>query len=626
MTRKQKKTLIRIIISAVLFASALALKLTGALNEWICAALFIVSYLTVGYDILIKAVKGIVKGQLVDENFLMAVASAGAMALRDFAEAAAVMLFYQIGELFQSVAVGKSRRSIAALIDIRPDVANLVTGDGVTEVDPAEVEIGSSILINPGERIPLDGVITDGSTTVDTCAVTGESVPRDSAVGDEVYSGCVNLTGAIRVRTTKGFGESTASRILELVEESGMRKSRSEALITRFARIYTPVVCILALLLASVPPIFLKFTGGDPAFGTYLKRALTFLVISCPCALVISVPLTFFGGVGCASRNGILIKGSNFFEALAETKYFVFDKTGTLTEGRFRVTETEPFGGFDPAEVLSLAARAEFGTRHPVGIGIREAAGVPKDDPSVSDLTEKPGFGVTATVDGMRVSVGNPKLMKTEGIEVPERGRAGETNVWVSVDGALAARIALADAVKDRAAEALNKLRSSGVEKTYMLTGDRRETAEKIAADAGIDRVKSDLLPSDKLEEFERIKETNGSKGKYAYVGDGINDAPVLALADVGIAMGAMGTDAAIEAADVVLMDDDVMKLPLALRIARRTLAISKENIAIALLVKLVCLVLGALGFAGMWLAIFADVGVMVLAVLNSTRSMRIKG
>ncbi len=626
MTRKQKRMLTRIIVSAVLFAFALIASHVEFFDKRISVAVFIASYLIAGYDVLVKAIKGIIKGQLVDENFLMAVASIGAIALGEFTEAAAVMLFYQVGELFQSVAVGKSRRSIAALVDIRPDVANLVTEGGVREVDPAEVEIGSTILVNPGERIPLDGVIVDGSTTVDTCAVTGESLPRDGVPGDEVFSGCVNLTGAIRVRTTKGFGESTASKILELVEESGMRKSRSETLITRFARIYTPVVCILAVLLAAVPPLILKLTGNDPAFGDFLRRAFTFLVISCPCALVISVPLTFFGGVGCASRKGILVKGSSYFEALAETKRVVFDKTGTLTAGKFKVTSVEPMDGFTKDEVLDLAARAEIGTRHPVGVSIREEKNPPKDDPSIRDVQEKPGFGVVAVVDGRRVAAGNAKLMAAEGVEtVPLPLEAGEMKVWVAADGKLAGAITVSDTVKKEAAEAIGKLRSSGISRTYMLTGDKRDSAEKIASITGIDELKYDLLPSDKLEEFERIKKENPGKGKFAYVGDGINDAPVLALADVGVAMGAMGTDAAIEAADVVIMDDDIMKLPLAVRIARRTLLISKENITLALLVKLVCLILGAVGIAGMWLAIFADVGVMVLAVLNATRAMRIK-
>lgn len=626
MTGKQKKMLIRIIVSAVLFAFALIASFAGFPYKRVLAGVFVASYLAAGFDVLIKAVKGIVKGQLVDENFLMAVASVGAIALGDFAEAAAVMLFYQVGELFQSVAVGKSRRSIAALVDIRPDVANLVTDEGIIEVDPSEVGIGSVILVNPGERIPIDGVIVDGSTTVDTCAVTGESLPRDGAPGDEVFSGCVNLTGAVRIRTTKEFGESTASKILELVEESGMRKSRSEALITKFARIYTPVVCSLAVILAAAPPVFLKLTGNDPAIGDYLRRAFTFLVISCPCALVISVPLTFFGGVGCASRKGILVKGSNYFEALAETKHFVFDKTGTLTEGKFKVTSVEPAGGFTKEEILDLAARAEMGTRHPVGVSIREERSPLKNDPAVRDIQEMPGFGVVAEVDGRRVAAGNAKLMTAEGIVTdPVPVEAGEMSVWVAVDGKLAGRITVSDTVKDKAAAAIKKLRSSGVTRTYMLTGDKRDSAEKIAAVTGIDEVKYDLLPSDKLEEFERIRKEHPGKGKFAYTGDGINDAPVLALADVGIAMGAMGTDAAIEAADVVIMDDDMMKLPLAVRIARRTLLISKENITLALLVKLVCLVLGAAGIAGMWLAIFADVGVMILAVLNATRAMRIK-
>ena len=624
MSKKQKNVLYRIIVSLILLV---AVSILDALVEmpWILRlALYLVPYLVIGYDILKKAGKGILKRQVFDENFLMAVATVGAVCLGDYKEGAAVMLFYQIGELFQSVAVGKSRKNIAALMDIRPDYANMMVDGKLEKVDPDDVEIGSEIIINPGEKVPIDGVITEGNTTLNTSALTGESVPRDASCGDEIISGCINMTGMIKVKTTKEFGDSTVSKILDLVENSAMKKSRSENFITKFAKYYTPAVCYGALALAILPPVVRLFMGTSPMWGEWIIRALTFLVISCPCALVISIPLSFFGGIGCASSNGILVKGSNYLEALSATKYIVFDKTGTLTKGVFEVTASYPENGFDKETLLGMAAYAESSSSHPISLSLKKAYGQEMDLSRVSDIEEIAGHGVCARVDGKKVYVGNMRLMQRENLTVTTEHKEG-TVCYVAVDGTYAGCIVISDVVKPTTKDAIAGLKKNGIKKTIMLTGDANETAQRVAAEIGIDEVHSELLPADKVAQVEHILNAKGEKENLAFVGDGINDAPVLSRADIGIAMGAMGSDAAIEAADVVLMDDDPAKIALAMKISVRTLKIVRENIVFALAVKAVCLILGALGIANMWVAIFADVGVMVLAVLNATRALKIR-
>lgn len=623
MNKKQKTMLYRIIIAAVLVAAVTVLEKILELNVWIAAVLYMVPYFVIGYDILKKAWKGILKRQVFDENFLMAVATVGAIALGEFREGVAVMLFYQIGELFQSVAVGKSRKNIAALMDIRPDYANIVVDGQIEKVDPDEVEIGTIIVINPGEKVPIDGIIIEGNTSLNTSALTGESVPRDAACGDEVISGCINLTGTIHIRTTKEFGDSTVSKILDLVENSSLKKSRSENFITKFAKYYTPAVCYSALALALIPPIFNMIIGNPAAWQTWIIRALTFLVISCPCALVISIPLSFFGGIGCASTNGILVKGSNYLEALAATKYIVFDKTGTLTKGVFEVTGNYPENGFSQDELLYYAAYAESGSSHPISLSIKKAYANKLELERVSGIEEVAGHGVKAVVDGKKVAAGNVKLMNKVGASVTLEHDDG-TAVYVAVDGVYAGCITISDVVKPTSKEAIAGLKAGGI-KTVMLTGDTARTAQRVGTELGLDEIHSELLPADKVAQVERLLGEKGAKENLAFVGDGINDAPVLSRADIGVAMGALGSDAAIEAADVVLMDDDPAKLALAMRISTRTLAIVRQNIVFALAVKLVCLLLGAIGIANMWVAIFADVGVMVLAVLNATRALKIK-
>ena len=581
-------------------------------------------YFVIGYDILWKALKGIKNRQVFDENFLMAVATVGALCLQDFKEGVAVMLFYQIGELFQSVAVGKSRKNIAALMDIRPDYANLMVDGKLEQVDPDDVEVGTEIVVDPGEKVPIDGVIVEGNTTLNTGALTGESVPWDAKPGDDVISGCINMSGRITVRTTKAFGESTVSKILDLVENSAMKKSKSENFITKFARYYTPAVCYSALALAVLPPLIRLLAGHPAMWAEWITRALTFLVISCPCALVISIPLSFFGGIGCASKNGILVKGSNYLEALADTKYIVCDKTGTLTKGVFQVTGVYPAPGVDKKELLGLAAYAESGSHHPISQSLKDAYGQPLKGERVSAIQEIAGHGVQALVDGHPVAVGNAKLMEKIGAALPG-ARTDGTTVYVAADGKYIGCIVISDVVKPTAKAAMAALKENGVKMTVMLTGDAKAAADRVAAKIGMDRVESELLPGDKVAQVEKLLAEKGPKENLAFVGDGINDAPVLSRADVGIAMGALGSDAAIEAADVVLMDDDPSKIALAMKISRHTLQIVWQNIVFALAVKAVCLVLGALGIAGMWLAIFADVGVMVLAVLNATRALKIK-
>ena len=553
----------------------------------------------------------------------MAVATVGAIAIGEFREGVAVMLFYQIGELFQSVAVGKSRKNIAALMDIRPDYANIVVDGQLQKVDPDEVEIGTTIVVNPGERVPIDGVIIDGNTSLNTSALTGESVPRDAVCGDEVISGCINLTGTIHIRTTKEFGDSTVSKILDLVENSSLKKSRSENFITKFAKYYTPAVCYSALALAIIPPVINLIIGNPAAWLTWIIRALSFLVVSCPCALVISIPLSFFGGIGCASTNGILVKGSNYLEALADTKYIVFDKTGTLTKGVFEVTGNYPENGFTPDELLYYAAYAESGSSHPISISLKKAYDKKLELERVTGIEEVAGHGVTAVVDGRKTAAGNVKLMKKVGAAVTSEHDDG-TAVYVAIDGVYAGCITISDVVKPTSKEAISGLKSAGI-RTVMLTGDTAKTAQLVGTELGIDEIHSELLPADKVAQVERLLGEKGAKEKLAFVGDGINDAPVLSRADIGVAMGALGSDAAIEAADVVLMDDDPAKLALAMRISTKTLKIVRQNIAFALAVKFACLILVALGIANMWVAIFADVGVMVLAVLNATRALRIK-
>ena len=623
MNKKQKTMLYRIIIAAVLVAAVTVLEKILELNVWIAAVLYMVPYFVIGYDILKKAWKGILKRQVFDENFLMAVATVGAIALGEFREGVAVMLFYQIGELFQSVAVGKSRKNIAALMDIRPDYANIVVDGQIEKVDPDEVEIGTIIVVNPGEKVPIDGIIIEGNTSLNTSALTGESVPRDAACGDEVISGCINLTGTIHIRTTKEFGDSTVSKILDLVENSSLKKSRSENFITKFAKYYTPAVCYSALALALIPPIFNMIMGNPAAWQTWIIRALTFLVISCPCALVISIPLSFFGGIGCASTNGILVKGSNYLEALAATKYIVFDKTGTLTKGVFEVTGNYPENGFSQDELLYYAAYAESGSSHPISLSLKKAYADKLELERVSGIEEVAGHGVKAVVDGKKVAAGNVKLMNKVGASVTSEHDDG-TAVYVAIDGVYAGCIPISDVVKPTSKEAIAGLKAGGI-KTVMLTGDTARTAQRVGTELGLDEIHSELLPADKVAQVERLLGEKGAKENLAFVGDGINDAPVLSRADIGVAMGALGSDAAIEAADVVLMDDDPAKLALAMRISTRTLTIVRQNIVFALAVKLVCLLLGAIGIANMWVAIFADVGVMVLAVLNATRALKIK-
>ena len=616
MTKKQKTNLIRIIVSAVLVAGIWLSPLTG----WLEGVLYLLPYFIVGYDILLKAVKGIFRGQVFDENFLMAVATVGAMALGDWREGCAVMVFYQVGELFQSYAVGKSRRSISDLMDIRPDYANIESGGALEKVDPDDVAVGTVIVVQPGERIPIDGVVTEGESAVNTSALTGESLPRQVKAGDEVLSGCVNLSGLLHIRTTKEFGDSTVAKILDLVENSSMKKAKAENFITKFARVYTPAVCYSALALAVLPPVVRLAMGNAPLWGDWITRALTFLVISCPCALVISIPLSFFGGIGGASAKGILVKGSNYLEALAKTGCVVFDKTGTLTKGVFQVLETAP-EGMDAQTLLGWAAQAECYSGHPISQSLKAAWSGRVDADRVTDVEELGGFGLTAQVDGHAVAVGNRRLMEKLDIRPAEPQKAG-TVVYVAVDGVYAGFILLGDVVKEHAVQAIRSLKAEGIEKTVMLTGDADAAARQVASQLGVDEVHSQLLPADKVRQVERLLQERKDGRLLAFVGDGINDAPVLARADIGIAMGALGSDAAIEAADVVLMDDDPAKIALAMRISRRTLRIVYENIVFALAVKAVCLVLGAIGIANMWLAIGADVGVMVLAVLNATRAL----
>ena len=619
MTKKQKKMLRRILVSAALMVGLLFVPATG----WLRFALWLVPYLIIGWDILYDAVRGIINGQVFDENFLMAVATVGAMALGlsgsgDYTEAVAVMLFYQIGEWFQSYAVGKSRRSIGALMDIRPDFARVVRDGGTEEVSPEEVAVGSTIVVQPGERVPLDGVVVEGVSSLDTAALTGESLPRDVAAGDEVVSGCINMTGLLHLRTTRPYGESTVARILDLVENAGSRKAKAEKLITRLARVYTPAVCAAALLLAVVPPVAQLLAGNAPGWSVWLYRALTFLVISCPCALVISIPLTFFAGIGGASRCGVLVKGSNYLEALAAVDCVVLDKTGTLTKGTFAVTEICP-EGMAQEELLALTALAECASNHPISRSLLAAWGGSEAEHRVTDIREVSGHGVEATVDGRRIAAGNGRWMAAQGVTCPDCNAVG-TVVHTAVDGVYAGYIVVSDEVKDGAAEAVEALRRAGVKKTVMLTGDREAAAQAVTAAVGVDAFRAQLLPEDKVAAVEEL--LRDGRGKLAFVGDGVNDAPVLSRADVGIAMGALGSDAAIEAADVVLMDDDPRKIALAIRIARQCLAIVKQNIMFALGVKALCLLLVALGFADMWLGIFADVGVMVLAVLNAMRAL----
>jgi len=624
MSKKQKKVLIRIIISSVLLVALMITSKLVQLNKWLEFVLYLVPYLIIGYDILKKAIKGIAKGQVFDENFLMAVATIGAVALGDFAEGAAVMLFYQIGELFQSVAVGKSRRNITSLMDISPDYANVEVDGKLEKVDPDDVKIGTDIIVNPGEKVPIDGVVVSGESTLNTSALTGESVPRSVKSGDEIISGCINLTGVLKIKTSKEFGDSTVSKILDLVENSSMKKSKSENFITKFARYYTPAVCGGALVLAVLPPIVRMIMGESAMWGDWITRALTFLVISCPCALVISIPLSFFAGIGCASANGVLVKGSNYLEALSDTQYIVFDKTGTLTKGVFEVTGIYPANGFDESTIVGLASYAECASNHPISISLKKYFGKEIKRDSVSDIEEIAGHGVSAVVNGHKVYAGNIKLMHKENIAVDAEHNEG-TVVYVSCDSVYAGCIVISDVVKDNSKKAISNLKKSGIDKTVMLTGDSKETAKRVAENLGLDEYHAELLPADKVEWVEKLLGEKSPKKKLAFVGDGINDAPVLSRADIGIAMGALGSDAAIEAADIVLMDDDPSKIALARKISVHTLKIVKENIWFALIVKAVCLVLGALGIANMWIAIFADVGVMVLAVLNAIRALKLK-
>lgn len=621
MNKKQKKVFIRIIVAAVLMVVLSLLPVDG----WLKFVLFMIPYLVIGHDILLKAWKGILNRQVFDENFLMAVATIGAILLGDYKEGVAVMLFYQIGELFQSYAVGKSRRNISELMDIRPDYANIEKEDGTLEqVDPDEVEIGSVIVVQPGEKVPIDGVIEEGRTSLNTSALTGESLPREAGVGDEVISGCINMSGVLKIRTTKEFGESTVSKILDMVENASSKKSRSENFISKFAKYYTPAVCYGALALAILPPLVrLLFLGMTPEWGDWVMRALTFLVISCPCALVISIPLSFFAGIGGASNAGVLVKGSNYLETLSETKYVVFDKTGTMTQGVFEVSGVH-HSSMDTEKLLEYAALAECHSSHPISKSLKKAYGKPLDPGRVTEVEEISGNGVTAKVDGVRVAAGNSKLMEKLGVDCMECHSVG-TVVHMAVNGKYAGHILISDQIKPHAKEAIAALKKCGVKKTIMLTGDRREAARQVAEELGIDEVHSELLPGDKVAQVEKLLDEKGEKERLAFVGDGINDAPVLSRADIGIAMGALGSDAAIEAADIVLMDDDPLKISKAIRISRKCLRIVYENIYFAIGVKVICLILGALGIANMWAAIFADVGVMIIAVLNAIRALNVK-
>ena len=636
MTKKQKKVLIRIIVSAVLLVAMAVtftvLDKTGTVDlenpsvMWRCIEIvaYLIPYLIIGYDILKKAFLGIIHGEVFDENFLMAIATVGAMVLGEYKEASAVMLFYQIGELFQSYAVGKSRKNITALMDIRPDYANIEKDGKLEQVDPDDVQIGTVIVVQPGEKVPIDGKVVEGSSSLNTSALTGESVPREVHVGDEIISGCVNLNGLIKIETTKEFGESTVSKILDLVENSSMKKSRSENFITRFAKYYTPAVCIAALALAVLPPLVNIIMGNPAAWSKWIIRALTTLVISCPCALVISIPLSFFGGIGGASAKGILVKGSNYLEALSYTKYVVCDKTGTLTKGVFQVTEIHPEGGMSEADLLEKAALVESYSNHPISKSLKEAYGKEIDNNRVTDAKEISGHGVSAVVDGHEVAAGNVKLMKQMNIQAAVPTSVG-TEIHVAVDGKYAGYILISDVVKPNAKEAIRGLKAAGVEKVVMLTGDAKRVADAVGSELGVDEVRSELLPGDKVDEVEKLIAAKGEKEKLAFVGDGINDAPVLSRADIGIAMGALGSDAAIEAADIVLMDDDPAKIATAMKISKKTLRIVHQNIVFALVIKFACLALGAVGFVNMWWAIFADVGVMILAVLNATRALSFK-
>lgn len=623
MTKKQKNVLNRIIIAIVLLIVITVFKTIVPVPGYVEFILYLIPYFVIGHDILRKSIKNISHGQVFDENFLMAVATIGAMCLGEYLEGFAVMVFYQIGELFQSIAVGKSRKNIAALMDIRPDYANIMVDGEIEEVDPDDVEIGSEIIINPGEKVPIDGIIVEGDTTLNTSALTGESVPRNAHCGDEIYSGSINMTARITVKTTKEFGESTVSKILDLVENSSMKKSKTENFITKFAKYYTPVVCYSALALAVIPPIVLTIMGQPAHVSDWIFRALTFLVISCPCALVISIPLSFFGGIGCASKNGILVKGSNYLETLSDVKYFVFDKTGTLTKGVFEVTDVVPAEGFDKYNLLEYAAYAESASTHPISVSLKKAYNQKIDNKLVDHIQEIAGHGVEADYNDHHILAGNAKLMKLKGVGYSAYTKAG-TLVYVAVDDKYAGCIVISDIIKDHAKEAISGLKSLGAKETVMLTGDSASTADFVANTIGIDTVHSELLPADKVEEVEKLLANKSDKEKLAFVGDGINDAPVLSRADIGIAMGGLGSDAAIEAADVVLMDDDPLKISLAMKISTKTLKIVKQNIVFALAVKFICLVLGALGIANMWLAIFADVGVMILAVMNATHALTI--
>ena len=621
MNKKQKKVLIRIIAAALMMAILLLLPLEE--GSWIRFVLFLIPYFTIGYDILKKAFKGIKNKQVFDENFLMAVATIGAMALGEYTEGVAVMLFYQVGELFQSYAVGKSRRNISQLMDIRPDFANIMVDGQLTQVDPDEVEIGSEIIVQPGEKIPIDGVVIDGTATLDTAALTGESVPRSAKPGDEVISGCINMSGVLTIRTTKEFGESTASKILDLVENASSKKSRPENFISRFARVYTPAVCYSAVALAVLPPVISLIIGAEPNWGQWIYRALTFLVISCPCALVISIPLTFFAGIGGASKEGVLVKGSNYLDMLSKAKIAVMDKTGTLTEGVFKVTKIVP-NDISEDELLMYAAMAEVYSNHPISRSLKEAYSKPIDTNDVTDVQEISGHGIRATVLGKTVNAGNEKLMASVGTAFNQANEPG-TVIYIAIDGQYKGYILISDQIKATSKAAIENMKRVGIRQTVMLTGDSKSVADIVAKDLGLDSVCSELLPGDKVQKVEELLASKSENDQLIFVGDGINDAPVLSRADIGIAMGALGSDAAIEAADVVLMDDDPMKISKAIGIAKKCMRIVYENIYFAIGIKVLCLILGAIGIANMWYAIFADVGVMVIAVLNAIRALRVK-